>query len=309
MIIPIRTIKKLSILIGSCFLAVNISFAQSNGILPLTGLRYFSEGISANDNIDVKIDDAQLLSNRIPLNKEIEVVLHMPSGFTADNRNTVFAGAEVIVLSPRGEVLSNEPNVLAKNKATGFTAKELTDFNIKFIVAAAAMKNNFNGFVKIRLYDLKGKSQMRLEMPVTFARQGERLQVSKTVKTIKSAGAAKGMICGLQAKNMKIMIDTSIQVAPKMAYTSMNISNIQGSSITGIFGGKEDFWVYDGNLNEIKITDILLKQVKGAMENDTVDYTLKIPFRLKTIPGKTYTVRFRWESPDKSQVIDIVAHI
>ena len=288
------------------FLITSVSWAQNNGIVPLTGLRYFSEGILTKDDIDVKIDGAQLLSNRIPLNKEIELILHQPSGFVTDSKKTVFAGAELTVLSPGGEVLSIEPNILAKNQAIGFTAKELLDFNMKFIVSAVAMKNNFNGLIKIRLYDLKGKSQLRLEMPVTFARQGEHLQVSKIVKNIRSTDAAKATICGLQAKNMKVMLDTSIKVSPKMAYTSVDISNIKGTSITGIFGGKENFWVYDSNLNEIKITDILLKQVKGAMENDDVDYTLKIPYRLKTTNAKIYTVRFRWESPDKTQVIDVV---
>ena len=108
---------------------------------------------------------------------------------------------------------------------------------------------------------------------------------------------------------MLVAIDTTIKVAPKMAYTSLDISSIEGSSISGIFQGKESFWVYDNNLNEIKITDMLLKQVKGAMENNNVDYTLKIPYRLKSSPGKVYTVRFRWESSDKKQVIDVVVTI
>lgn len=299
-------LKRATLIFICIFLITSVSWAQNNGIVPLTGLRYFSEGILTKDDIDVKIDGAQLLSNRIPLNKEIELILHQPSGFVTDSKKTVFAGAELTVLSPGGEVLSIEPNILAKNQAIGFTAKELLDFNMKFIVSAVAMKNNFNGLIKIRLYDLKGKSQLRLEMPVTFARQGEHLQVSKIVKNIRSTDAAKATICGLQAKNMKVMLDTSIKVSPKMAYTSVDISNIKGTSITGIFGGKENFWVYDSNLNEIKITDILLKQVKGAMENDDVDYTLKIPYRLKTTNAKIYTVRFRWESPDKTQVIDVV---
>ena len=44
------------------------------------------------------------------------------------------------------------------------------------------------------------------------------------------------------------------------------------------------------------------------MENNTVSYTLKIPYRLKTTLAKLYTVRFRWESPDKTQVIDVVVN-
>ena len=67
--------------------------------------------------------------------------------------------------------------------------------------------------------------------------------------------------------------------------------------------------MYDAQLNEIKITDILLKQVGGALENNNVDYTLKIPFRLKKAAPKGYIVRFRWESPDKTQVIDLVVTI
>nr|HNH21677.1 hypothetical protein [Ferruginibacter sp.] len=60
---------------------------------------------------------------------------------------------------------------------------------------------------------------------------------------------------------------------------------------------------------EVKITDMLLKQVKGAMENNNVDYTLKIPYKQKNTPAKVYTVRFRWESPDKKQLIDVVVRI
>ncbi|HQW83937.1 MAG TPA: hypothetical protein PK987_05740 [Ferruginibacter sp.] len=304
---PIFLLLKKAVLIFTCiFLIGAVTFAQNNGIMPLTGLRYFSEGITTKDDIAVKIDGAQLLSNRIPVNKEIELLVHQPQGFITDSKRAVFAGAELTVLSPKGEILYAVPNILANKQATGFTVKEITNLGIKFIVSAIAIKNNFNGLVKIRLYDLKGKNQLRMEMPVTFAKQGEQIQVSKVIKNIQSTNAAKATICGLQAKNMKVMVDTSIKVSPKMAYTSVNISNIKGTSITGIFGGKENFWVYDSNLNEIKITDMLLKQVKGAMENNDVDYTLKIPYRLKTSNGNIYIVRFRWESPDKKQVIDVV---
>ena len=168
------------------------------------------------------------------------------------------------------------------------------------------MRGNFSGLLKVRLYDLKGKNQLRLEIPVSFAKPGEPLQVSKSAKNIKSNTGVYGMINGLQAKDMLVNVDTTIKVSPKMAYTSMDISNIEGSSLSEIFQGKESFWVYDSELNEVKITDILLKKVKGAMENNTVNCTLKIPYRLKSNYAKLYTVRYRWESADKSQVIDVV---
>ncbi len=293
------------IIVACCILFLNKSFAQKNGILPLSGMKFFSEGIAAG-TIDIKIDGAQLLSNRLPLNKEIEIRLQQASGFTINNSKIMFAGAEVIVLSPRGEVLLNNPNALLTSYSNGFYAKDLDALSIKFGIGTHLMKGNLGGVLKIRLYDLKGKNQLRLEISVSFAKPGETLQVSKTTKNIKSSVGVNGIINGLQAKEMQVNVDTTIKVSPKMAYTSMNISNIEGSSLSEIFSGKETFWVYDSDLNEVKITDILLKKVKGAMENNTVNCTLKIPYRLKTNINKMYTVRYRWESLDKRQVIDVV---
>ena len=300
--------KNLIALAISMLFLIVIGKAQNKGVLPLTGLKYFNEGISAK-TIAVQIDGNQLLSNRIPLNKEIEILMEQPTGFVADNYKTMFAGAEVILLSPRGEILFNNPNVFLKNYTNGFNANDQKKFSIKFGIGAELAKGNFNGLLKIRLYDTKSKNQLRMEIPVTFAKPGEALQVSKVTKTIKSSDAnVSGIMNGLEAKNMMVKIDTSIKVAPKMAYTSLDISKIEGSSLSGIFEGKENFWVFDSDLNEVKITDILLKKVKGAMENNAVDYTLKIPYRLKTNLAKLYTVRFRWESIDKKQVIDIVVN-
>lgn len=287
------------------FFLLTVIHAQKNGILPLTGMKFFSEGITSKA-LEVKIDGTPLMSNRIPLNREIEISIQQPEGFTVNVNKTMFASAEVMVLSPRGEILLKDPNALLKNYPNGFTAKDLNNFSIKFGIGTELMKGNFNGVLKIRLYDMAGKGQMRLEMPVTFARPGEPLQVSKTINAIKSAGGVNGKINGLTSNGMLVNIDTTIKVSPKMAYTSMNISNIVGSSISGIFSGKENFWVYDSDLNEVKITDILLKQVKGALEDDIIDYTLKIPYRLKTNKLKSYFVRFRWESTDKKQLIDVV---
>jgi hypothetical protein len=297
--------KQLFTSITACLLFANTGIAQKNGILPLTGMKFFNEGIAAN-SIDIKIDGAQLLSNRIPLNKEIEIRLQQANGFTTDNAKTMFAGAEIIVLSPKGEVLLNNSNVFLTSYSKGFSAKDLNAFSIKFGIGNDLMRGNLGGFLKVRLYDLKGKNQMRLEIPVSFAKPGEPLQVSKNSKSIKSNAGVNGIINGLDARDMQVNVDTSIKVAPKMAYTSMDISNIEGSSLSEMFSGKETFWVYDSDLNEVKITDILLKKVKGALENNSVNCTLKIPYRLKTNTAKLYTIRYRWEGADKSQVIDVV---
>ena len=301
---PLMSCKHLFTTLAAILLFAQMTVAQKNGVLPLSGMKFFNEGIAAGA-IEIKIDGAQVLSNRLPLNKEIEIRLEQPIGFTLDNSKTMYAGAEVIVLSPRGEMLMNNPNVFLKSYSNGFYAKELNTFSIKFGIGVDIMRGNFGGTLKVRLYDLKGKNQLRLEIPVSFAKPGELIPASRNTRTIKANTGVNGIINGLQAKDMLVQVDTTIKVSPKMAYTSMDISNIEGSSLSEIFSGKETFWVYDSELNEVKITDILLKKVKGAMENNTVNCTLKIPYRLKN-NKKLYTVRYRWESPDRSQVIDVV---
>lgn len=300
--------KRLFPCLAFCLAFSLVSLAQSNGILPLTGMKYFKEGIQAQ-SIAMKIDGAQLLSNRIPFNKDIELLVGQPTGFAADGSKKVYAGAELVIVSPKGEVLLKTPNLLLPNEGRGYTAKEISELSIKFNITPKMLSVYMNGTLQLRLYDLKSKSQMRFEMPVTFSKMGEQLQVSNTAKTILQKDGAVGVVNGLKAKKVQVSVDTSIKVSPKMAYTSLDVSAIEGSSISGIFSGKETFWVYDENLNEVKITDMLLKQVKGAMENNNVDYTLKIPYKQKNTPAKVYTVRFRWESPDKKQLIDVVVRI
>lgn len=301
-------LKHLFPCLAFCLAFSLVSLAQSNGVLPLTGMKYFKEGIQAQ-SIAMKIDGAQLLSNRIPFNKDIELLVGQPTGFAADAGKKVYAGAELVIVSPKGEVLLKTPNLLLPNEGRGYTAKEISELSIKFNITPKMLSVYMNGTLQLRLYDLKSKSQMRFEMPVTFSKMGEQLQVSNTAKTILQKDGAVGVVNGLKAKKVQVSVDTSIKVSPKMAYTSLDVSAIEGSSISGIFSGKETFWVYDENLNEVKITDMLLKQVKGAMENNNVDYTLKIPYKQKNTPAKVYTVRFRWESPDKKQLIDVVVRI
>ena len=42
------------------------------------------------------------------------------------------------------------------------------------------------------------------------------------------------------------------------------------------------------------------------MEGGNVNCTVKIPFRPKKATATGYIVRYRWESADKKQVMDIV---
>ncbi|MEP7165418.1 MAG: hypothetical protein ABI741_12035 [Ferruginibacter sp.] len=302
--INISMSNRLLLLFSSFFLLLNESHAQSKGILPLTGARYFNEGIWAK-NIEVRVDGFTLLNNRIPLNKEFDIKLQLPTGFAQD-KAMVFAAVEVNIVSAKGIVLSTTPNVFKDNETKGFPAASYKEVIIKLILKPEMIKAEPCCIIRLRYYDLKSKNQLRLEFPVIIARPGEALQLSKFVNDVRTVTATQGKTSGIKIKDIDVTVDTSIRVAPKMAYASIDMKNIEGSSLAEVLSGKESFWVYDADLNEIKITDKQLKQVGGAMEDNIVNYLSKIPYRLKAVTGKLYSVRFRWESADKRKVIDVV---
>ena len=298
-------LKRSCFLLISLFCLLNTGFAQSKGVLLLTGILFFNEGISAK-SIDARVDGATLAGNRIPLNKEFEIHLLSPAGFTEDNTKTVFAAVEMNIVSLKGVLLGKVPNVFKENEAKGFPAAAFKDAVVKIILKPELLKTEPGCIIKLRYYDLKGKNQLRLEFPVTISKPGEALQASKTISEIKAGAGAQARSVGLKIKNIDISIDTTIRVSPKMAYASLDISNIEGTSISEVLSGKESYWVYDTDLNEIKSGEKQLKQVGGAIENNVVNYLSKIPFRLKTATGRSYIVRFRWESTDRRKVIDVV---
>ncbi len=297
-------LKSFYILFAVVFFLVNNSGAQDRGILALSGARFFQEGIGAKA-IELKTDGSFLLSNKIPLAKEIEVRLQLPGGFT-EERKTVFAAAEFEIVSLKAAILYKSPNLFKDNEVKGFPSGSLKELVVIVPLRADLIKADPGCIVKIRFYDLKSKNQLRIEFPVTIARPGESLQLSKTVNEVKTSVPLNAALVGVKIKAVNVTLDTSIRVNPKMAYASLDMTDIEGTTLGEVLSGKESYWVYDNDLNEVKTTDKQLKQVKGAMEDNFVDYLSKIPFRLKTVSGKKYFVRFRWESSDKRKVIDIV---
>lgn len=294
--------KPFLILFSAYLFFTNQSIAQNNGIIPLTGIKYFKEGIGGN--IDVRVDGFLLLNNRIALNKEIEIRLQSPTGFT-DKNKLFYPAAEVIILTSKGEVLSKVSNMM-KESEKGFSTITYKDVVLKLALPPAVIKKESACTIKVRFYDLKSSKQLRIEFPVVINKSDESLLLSKTATQLKPSGSL-AFANGVKIKSMKISVDTTIKVSPKMVYASVILEDIEGTSMNEILAGKESFWVYDNNMNEVKITDKLLKQVKGALEDNIVKYTVKIPFRLKSNRDK-YTVRFRWESRDIKKVIDVAVN-
>lgn len=297
--------KRFLILSVGYFLYLPFCFAQKKGMLPLTGLQYYEEGISTL-SMAIKINGQQLYGNRIPLNQEIEFNFQQPSGVTADKKKNYFIAAEYSLVSAKGDVLLTNPNLLSLNEAKGFTAKDLKLITIKFNIAEGLIQPNSKATIKIRLYDMKSKNQLRLEYPVSISYPRETIWLTNSVQTLKSPPGSVFMVNSIQPKSLAFSVDTAVKSDPKMNYMNLDISKIGGTDVISMLQGKDYFWVYDSTYKEIKIKEILLKKVGGAMEGGNVNCTVKIPFRLKTDKRKGYIVRYRWESADKKQVMDIV---
>ena len=254
------------------------------------------------------MDAAFLLNNRVSVNKEVEILFQLPAGFTEDRAKTVFIAAELTITNPKGIVLFKNPNYFKDQEVKGFQQVGLKALQVKIPVKQEIVKAEPECIVSLRIYDLKSKNQIRIELPLTIAKPGEVMQTSKLLTDIKAANVLYASASGLKIKMMDVTTDTSIRVNPKMAYLSLDMKNIEGTSMTEVLSGKESFWVYDNSLKEIKIPDKQLKQVKGSMEDNLVDYLSKIPFRLKSMTGKTFFIRFRWESADRKKVIEVVVN-
>ncbi|RYD82549.1 MAG: hypothetical protein EOP53_03425 [Sphingobacteriales bacterium] len=133
------------------------------------------------------------------------------------------------------------------------------------------------------------------------------LKTSPAAKPVKTTGLdATAYAAFLKMNTAIVMIDTTIKVSPKMAYMSIDMHGITGSSLGEMMDGNIFFWVTDSKGAPIKIADKFLKRIKATMESNEINYTAKIPFRIKTDTKNVYSVRFRWESKDRKKVIDFL---
>ncbi|HSN59770.1 MAG TPA: hypothetical protein VLR49_02465, partial [Ferruginibacter sp.] len=185
-------IKPFALLFAIILTICNSAFAQSNGVLPFTGIQYFNEGIWAK-YVEVSIDGNKLISNRIPANKEFIIKLQLPTGFTEDAAKKLYPAAEVSFLNSRKQPLASLGNVLKENEKSGFAANTYKEIALKLSIRQEWLKNEPECIVQIRYYDLKSKKQMRLLFPVSIATATEPLAVSKLPMSITTSDESLGM--------------------------------------------------------------------------------------------------------------------
>ena len=137
---------------------------------------------------------------------------------------------------------------------------------------------------------------------------------AKTAATVvlKTPAGLAGQANGIKAGSILVSVDTTIQSNPrsplpngKMAYLSIDISGITGTSQEDILSGNNFFWVFDKTGKPVQVTAAILKKVNAADNSNIVNMTIKIPYRLKT-DKNIYTIHYRWESKDKLRNMDML---
>jgi hypothetical protein len=127
----------------------------------------------------------------------------------------------------------------------------------------------------------------------------------KTTNTLVTAAGTTAQANGLKSGAIVVTLDTSIRVNPKYAYLSVDFTNITGVIQTEILAGNNVFWVFDKSGKEVIVKEKFLKKVSAAMGESSSNMLIKIPFRLKT-DKNIYTIKYRWESKDKSKNLDLL---
>lgn len=127
----------------------------------------------------------------------------------------------------------------------------------------------------------------------------------KTTVTLKTPVGVAGQANGLKTGIIKAGVDTAIRVNLKMAYISFDIADLTGSTQMDILSGAHLFWVFDKAGKQVNIPAKVLYSVKASMGENTVNMSVRVPYRLKT-DKNIYTVHYRWESKDKARNIDML---
>lgn len=301
--------------------------AQKSGSLPGNGVRYFYEGIAAK-KIDVKVEGKDLKTSKVPLGKYVDFIIISPEGFLADADKKYFVGAEVLYISADKKIVSNSKNIFSDFETKGFTKEALENMKISINMRPDLLKNNRSVDILIRVYDLKSDKKLRLifnaDIIAAVDNSKPETSVAKTTTaapatpapaaTTPSAPdklyaekAKPSKLNGVKINSVDVSVDHSIRVAPTMAYLSIEMRGITGSSLSEITAGDNSFTVFDESNKQLIIKDKLLKKIKGSMEDSNVDFTVKIPFRAKDITGKKYKVIFTWSNANKSKLIEVIS--
>jgi hypothetical protein len=277
--------------------------AQKNGILPLSGIKYYRDGVWGK-KIEVLINDKNVISNKIPHNTDFDIKLFEPTGFVADEKGKYYPGIKVLLLNNKKDTIAYSPNIFG-NKATPFEK-----MRFKSLTATLGYTQKVNEgdtiYLYITFFDTRSTNKLKLEFPITISFKSDSLL---TTDFISSASGTKGYNAaatnGIQLNTIEAYLDSTYY--PKSLYYNLRSAKMLGITLAEAKAGTFKTWVYDENMNEVPHPK-LPQQYFALLKNgsDEINVLVQIPLNPTDKNNKKYTARYRWESSDGLKVIDVV---
>jgi hypothetical protein len=285
----------------SIFFALNIT-AQTNGILPFTGIKYFREGVWSKE-IEVTANGNTMVSNKIPVNTDFDIKLLEPRGFFPDAAGKYYPGIKVLLLkSNKKDTLGYSPNIFSKNESLGFT-----NASFKSLTVTLGFHNKLTVgdtiYQYITFFDTKSKNKLLIEFPVIIA---DSLQTGEWIATASGTKGYNAAACGgIKLKKIEAYLDSTYY--PKSLYHNLRSAEMLGITTEEISKGKFETWVFDEQMKEIPfIKEAKQYAAKTFTGKDEINILVQVPLNPDDTQNKKYAVRYRWQSADGKKVIDII---
>lgn len=124
------------------------------------------------------------------------------------------------------------------------------------------------------------------------------------VKTLKASDGSIATVNGpLKFKAITVGLDTTTR--PDWAMIDIYIPAISGSNMNEMMAADHSYTVTDKNGKPVAFQQKVLKKINGAMEDNIVNYTMKIPYKLKKDGAKDLVVHYKMETKDKAKSLSM----
>jgi hypothetical protein len=276
--------------------------AQTNSILPFTGIKYFREGVWGKQ-IEVTVNGNTLTSNKIPVNTDFEIKLLEPRGFIPDAAGKYYPGIKVLLMNTKKDTLGYSPNIFSKNESIGFSNASFKSLRVSLGFNTAILKPRDTVYQYITFFDTKSSNKLLLEFPVVIA---DSLQLGDWISTASGTRGYNAAACGsIQFKKIEVYLDSTYY--PQSLYHSIRSAEMLGITTAEINKGSFTTWVYDEKMKELPaVKESKQYAAKTFTGKEEVNILVQVPLNPADKNNKNYTVRYRWQSSDGKKVIDIV---
>lgn len=268
---------------------VSAQFSESlpeKGVLPFSGARFFRHGLGG-EGIEVVLDGDTWTSNKLPIDKDFEVELLRPKGLKAAEDGNYYPGIEVLISNTKKDTLGYIANIFGE-ESEGFDAEMLKSLTLTLGFNQMS-KPGDTCLLRIKFYDTNSDNFLLVDFPVIIADPALPLDVTNSTFSVSATDGYEGIASGVDIRKAETELKNNDFEVRLM---ELDISE------KDFRAGTLQVWLYDANLNPV-----LSERKSFSMKGSGEVTNLSVKIVLET---NTAFARFRWESKDRSKVIDFV---